>query len=190
MQWIINLSTQPGDIILDYHLGSGTTCAVAHKMDRQYIGIEQMDYIRTIPVKRLAKVINGDQVGVSSDLNWQGGGNFVYFELARWNDIAKQKILQCDTLEELETFFEEMYERYFLNYNLRIKEFKERVLKEENFRKLGLGRLKEIFLAMLDNNQLYVNRSEMADKKFRIRKQLFSEQFLMFSSSFFVVKIK
>lgn len=54
---IIEISTQPGDIILDYHLGSGTTAAVAHKMGRQYIGIEQMDYVETIAVERLKKVI-------------------------------------------------------------------------------------------------------------------------------------
>jgi adenine-specific DNA-methyltransferase len=54
---IIEMSTEVGDIVLDYHLGSGTTAAVAHKMGRQYIGIEQMDYIETIAVERLKKVI-------------------------------------------------------------------------------------------------------------------------------------
>jgi adenine-specific DNA-methyltransferase len=54
---LIEMSTDPGDIILDYHLGSGTTAAVAHKMGRQYIGIEQMDYVETIAVERLKKVI-------------------------------------------------------------------------------------------------------------------------------------
>ena len=61
-----------------------------------------------------------------------------------------------------------MYERYFLNYNLKIKEFKEKVLKEENFRNLSLDEQKKIFVAMLDNNQMYVNKTEMADKKFGI----------------------
>jgi len=57
LQRIIEMSTDPGDIVLDYHLGSGTTAAVAHKMGRQYIGIEQMDYVETIAVERLKKVI-------------------------------------------------------------------------------------------------------------------------------------
>jgi adenine-specific DNA-methyltransferase len=57
IQRIIEISTQPGDIVLDYHLGSGTTAAVAHKMGRQYIGIEQMEYVETIAVERLKKVI-------------------------------------------------------------------------------------------------------------------------------------
>jgi adenine-specific DNA-methyltransferase len=57
LKLIIQSSTQPGDIVLDYHLGSGTTAAVAHKMGRQYIGIEQMEYVETIAVERLKKVI-------------------------------------------------------------------------------------------------------------------------------------
>ena len=61
MQRIIKLSTSESDIVLDYHLGSGTTAAVAHKMNRQYIGVEQMDYINTVTVERLKKVIEGEQ---------------------------------------------------------------------------------------------------------------------------------
>ncbi|NMP94190.1 DNA methyltransferase, partial [Salmonella enterica] len=73
---IIEFSTEKGDIVLDYHLGSGTTAATAHKMNRQYIGIEQMDYIETIAVERLKKVIDGEQGGISKDVDWQGGGSF------------------------------------------------------------------------------------------------------------------
>lgn len=171
VQRIIEISTLPNDIVLDYHLGSGTTAAVAHKMGRQYIGIEQMDYIETIACERLRKVIQGEQGGISKSVNWQGGGDFIYFELAKWNETAKEKILECESLEELENFFDEMYERYFLNYNLKIKEFKEKVLQEENFRKLSLDEQKKIFVAMLDNNQMYVNKTEMADKKFDISEE-------------------
>jgi adenine-specific DNA-methyltransferase len=171
LKLIIQSSTQPNDIVLDYHLGSGTTAAVAHKMGRQYIGVEQMDYIETIACERLRKVIHGEQGGISKSVNWQGGGDFIYFELAEWNETAKEKILECESLEKLEKFFDEMYERYFLNYNLKIKEFKEKVLKEDNFRKLSLDEQKKIFVAMLDNNQMYVNKTEMADNKFGISEE-------------------
>jgi adenine-specific DNA-methyltransferase len=171
MARIIEASTEEGDIVLDYHLGSGTTAAVAHKMGRQYIGVEQMDYVETIAVERLKKVIDGEQGGISKSVNWQGGGDFIYFELAKWNETAKEIILECESLEELEKFFDEMYERYFLNYNLKIKEFKEKVLKEENFRNLSLDKQKKIFITMLDNNQMYVNKTEMADKKFGISEE-------------------
>lgn len=78
---IIELSTQPNDLVMDFHLGSGTTCAVAHKMGRRYIGIEQMDYIEDIAVERLKKVIDGEQGGISKAVEWNGGGSFVYAEL-------------------------------------------------------------------------------------------------------------
>ncbi|MFY9123958.1 MAG: site-specific DNA-methyltransferase, partial [Bacteroidales bacterium] len=95
LKTIIELVTNEGDIVLDYHLGSGTTAAVAHKMNRQYIGIEQLDYQENDSVVRLKNVINGDETGISGyeDVKWQGGGDFIYFELAKWNETAKEKIL-------------------------------------------------------------------------------------------------
>ena len=77
----LEIASKPGDIVLDYHLGSGTTCAVAHKMGRQYIGIEQMDYIENIVVERIKKVIDGEQSGISKSVNWKGGGSFIYYKL-------------------------------------------------------------------------------------------------------------
>ena len=71
---VLELATQRGDIVLDFFLGSGTTAAVAHKMGRQYIGIEQMDYIKPITVERMKKVIAGEQGGVSEAVGWMGGG--------------------------------------------------------------------------------------------------------------------
>ena len=123
--------------------------------------IEQMDYINTVTCPRVQKVMEKEKIDDS----------FIYFELAKWNETAKEKILECESLEELEKFFDEMYEKYFLNYNLKIKEFKEKVLKEENFRNLSLDEQKKIFVAMLDNNQMYVNKTEMADKKFGISEE-------------------
>ena len=171
INFIIEQTTQPGDLVLDYHLGSGTTCAVAHKMRRQYIGIEQMDYIKNIIVERLKKVINGEQGGISKTVHWQGGGDFLYLELAPWNELAKEKIQDCKSLAELSQFFEEMVERYFLNYNLKIKEFKDKVVQEENFIALSLEEQRKIFTAMLDNNQMYVNKTEMEDERFGMDKE-------------------
>ncbi len=89
---IIELTTTPNDLVMDYHLGSGTTCAVAHKMGRRYIGIEQMDYIEDIAVERLKKVIDGEQGGISKALNWSGGGDFVYAELKQIDDFKDCEI--------------------------------------------------------------------------------------------------
>ncbi|MFA7569836.1 MAG: site-specific DNA-methyltransferase [Sulfurimonadaceae bacterium] len=92
LQRIINLSTQPNDLVMDFHLGSGTTCAVAHKMGRKYIGIEQMDYIEDISVERLKKVVDGEQGGISKAVNWQGGGSFIYAELKQINNFKNSQI--------------------------------------------------------------------------------------------------
>jgi adenine-specific DNA-methyltransferase len=79
---ILEASSEEGDLILDFFGGSGTTLAVAHKMKRQYIGIEQMDDQMNIIVDRLCKVISGeDNKGISKQVNWQSGGSFVYCEL-------------------------------------------------------------------------------------------------------------
>ena len=167
---IIESTTILGDLVLDYHLGSGTTAAVAHKMERQYIGIEQMDYIEDIACARLKKVIGGEQGGISKDVGWQGGGDFIYCELAEWNEKAKQKIAACKNLSALEKLFDEMNDKYFLHYNLRVAEFRDKICQEDGFRSLSLSQHKEIFSAMLDLNQLHIPRSEMADKRFGMSK--------------------
>lgn len=171
LQRVISMATDVDDIILDYHLGSGTTTAIAHKMKRQYIGIEQLDYGKDDSVTRLKNVVNGDQSGISKSVNWQGGGDFIYVELAKLNEEAKEKILKSKSLIELEKLFNELYEKYFLNYNVKTKEFKEKIIKEEEFKKLSLNEQKKLFVEMLDMNQIYINFSERADKKYNISKE-------------------
>lgn len=80
---IIEMSTAPGDLVLDSFLGSGTTAAVAHKMGRKYIGIELGNHAYTHCIPRLKKVIDGeDQGGITKAQDWQGGGGFKFYELA------------------------------------------------------------------------------------------------------------
>lgn len=181
LQRIIEMSTQKGDIVMDYHLGSGTTAAVAHKLGRQYIGIEQLDYGKNDSVSRLKNVVKGDKSGISEEenINWKGGGSFVYIELKKWNEEAKEKIAECKSLKELKSLFKELCEKYFLHYNVRVKDFiegdkekkKPAIVDEEPFIKLPLPKQKEMFAKMLDLNQLYVNASEMEDKKFGLSKE-------------------
>ncbi len=167
LKFLIEQSTEPGDIILDYHLGSGTTASVAHKMRRQYIGIEQMDYIQNITCKRLHKVINGEQLGISLSVDWQGGGNFIYCELAKFNEQAKEDIIACNDLPALEKVFTMLCTKYLIDYHFKVKEFQE-VRKEKAFRNLPLKQQKDIFLSMLDLNHMYTNKTEMADSIFNI----------------------
>lgn len=83
---VIEIASNKGDLVMDFFAGSGTTCAVAHKMRRQWIGIEQMDYIDTLTKERLIKVIGGEQGGVSKKVAFKGGGNFAFLELKELND--------------------------------------------------------------------------------------------------------
>lgn len=163
ISYLLEIASNSSDIILDYHLGSGTTAAVAHKMNRQYIGVEQMDYIQNVTVERLKKVIEGEQGGISKSVNWQGGGSFVYLELAKKNKKALEQISNCKSLEELVQLFDELCTKYFLHYNVRIKEFRKEV-ETERFKQLNLKQQKEMFCRMLDLNQLYVNADDRHDK--------------------------
>jgi len=80
---IIEIATNPGDLILDSFAGSGTTGAVAHKMGRRWIMIELGEHCHTHIIPRLKKVIDGeDQGGISKAVNWKGGGGFRYYQLA------------------------------------------------------------------------------------------------------------
>ena len=81
LERILQIATNPSDLVLDSFLGSGTTAAVAHKMNRRYIGIEMGDHAETHCQPRLKKVIEGEQGGISKAVNWQGGGGFHYFRL-------------------------------------------------------------------------------------------------------------
>ena len=80
---VIQLATDEGDIVLDSFLGSGTTCAVAHKMNRKWIGIEMGEQAYDYCKVRMDKVINNqDNGGITKSQNWKGGGGYKFYELA------------------------------------------------------------------------------------------------------------
>ncbi len=175
---IIKILTDKDSIIIDYHAGSGTTAHAVLQLNkedggnRKFILVEQMDYINTVTCERMQKVIKQNSYG-----------NFLYFELAKWNEKAKEKILEAKSLNELVKLFDELYERYFLNYNVKTKEFKERIIKEKNFINLALDEQKRLFIEMLDMNQMYVNFSERKDEKYKI-----SSEDIVLSEDFYNVK--
>jgi adenine-specific DNA-methyltransferase len=189
LERIIHISTKPNDIVLDFFLGSGTTAAVAHKMGRQYIGIEQMDYIETIPIERLKKVIAGEQGGVSKAVNWLGGGDFIYCELMKYNEAYMDRIQAAKTSKELLKIWREMAEGSFLNWYVNpsmpeeaVKDFEAlgtptqpppnpKDLGEVSAGRRGLEKQKHLLAELLDKNQLYVNLSEIDDAQFKVSKE-------------------
>ncbi len=166
MQRIIEYITKAGDIVLDFHLGSGTTAAVAHKIGRQYIGIEQMDYAETLPVERLKKVIAGEQGGISESVNWQGGGDFIFCELMLYNQAYIDKIQSAHSSEVLVALWRDIAENAFLNWYVNPEVPEEAI---NDFIAIGdLEKQKHLLVELLDKNQLYVNLSEIEDADFEV----------------------
>ncbi|MFH7088467.1 MULTISPECIES: site-specific DNA-methyltransferase [Acinetobacter] len=167
LQRIIEIATDEGDLVLDFFSGSGTTAAVAHKLGRKWIAIEQMDYIDEITKTRLKRVINGEDGGISKLVNWNGGGSFVYFELKRYNQAYQDGILAATSKGELDSIYNEMAQNAFLKFWFDKKDFE----REESFRALSLDDRKVLLLQVLDENQLYLNHADMLDSKFKVTQE-------------------
>ncbi len=164
IQRVIEIATNEDDIMLDYHLGTGTTSAVAHKMNRRWVGIEQMDYIENIAKERMKKVVAGEQSGISKSVDWQGGGSFVYLELKKYNQEYVDLIMGATSLSELEDVYVDMRNNAFLKFFFDRKEFE----KDEDFRKADLEERKQKLVDVLDENQLYLNYADMDDTRHKV----------------------
>lgn len=164
LQNIIEMSTEENDIVLDFFGGSGSTAATSHKLKRQYISIEQMDGQIEKTIERLINVTSGkDEKGISKDVNWTGGGSFVYAELKNDAQDFKDAILDMTTTEELLGLFEIAKKSSFLAYRINPKK-----LKASEFEKLSLAEQKQLLSEIIDNNNLYVNYSDIDDSDYGI----------------------
>lgn len=162
---VLELSTDPGDLVLDFFMGSGTTQAVAMKMGRRFIGLEQLDYIEDVTIERLKFVMQGEQTGISEVVGWKGGGSFVYCELAKSNQKFVERIKAAKKDSELEKIWSEMLETGFISCKIDPARFS---MKDEDFIALSLNDKKRILMDLLDMNQLYVNYCDIDDKTFRV----------------------
>ncbi|MBN2286335.1 MAG: site-specific DNA-methyltransferase [Tissierellales bacterium] len=187
LQKILHIGSQQKDIVIDFCAGSATTPAVAHKMDRQWITVEQMDYVDTVAIERLKKVIGKkqkeagkmfeeidcDKGGISKSVNWQGGGDFIYCELMKYNEAYMDKIQAAKTAKELVKLWKDIAENSFLNWYVNpempeeaVNDFIE-IGKTEN----GLEKQKKLLAELLNKNQLYVNLSEIDDADFNVSEE-------------------
>ncbi|MFP6044354.1 DNA methyltransferase [Helicobacter pylori] len=156
LQRILEISTKENDLVCDFFAGSGTTCAVAHKMKRHYIGIEQMDYIETITKERLKKVIEGEQGGISKKCGFKGGGSFVYAELKEVNLEIKKQILNAKSKSECLKIFNALNERFLKRTDCKIDE-----IDSEEFQNLDLNEQKRIYCKRFDSNEDYLNLGDI-----------------------------
>jgi len=181
LQRIIEVSSNIGDLVLDFCLGTGTTAAVAHKLGRQYIGIEQLDYGDKDSVKRLMKVIKGDNVGISKDIKWKGGGEFITCELMKYNEAFMEKIQYANSGEELLEIWKDISDKSFLNWYVNPEAPTDAL---DDFIEIGesdtgLDKQKKLLCELLNKNQLYVNLSEIEDTTFSVSEpdKEFNKQF-------------
>src|SRR5699024_289457 len=158
---ILHIGSKEHDLVLDFFMGSSTTQAVGHKMNRHYIGIEQMDYINTVSVPRLQKVIEGEQGGISKDVEWQGGGSFVYVELMEKNRGFLTSVQNAKTTNEVQEIFTFMLEEAEIDFRVDLETVK------NTLAELSLNDQKKTLIKIIDKNQLYYNYSEIDDKNVR-----------------------
>ncbi len=159
---ILEVTTVEGDIVLDFFGGSGTTAAVSHKMGRQYILCEQMDYIENVTIKRLRKVIEGEQCGISKYVNWQGGGSFVYCELMEQNESIVSALQVADTSEEVQAILNQITDDGLIIPSVLPDDLRSHM---DEFAQMPLEQQKKLVMELIDKNKLYVNLCDMDDEE-------------------------
>jgi adenine-specific DNA-methyltransferase len=119
---IIEMSTRQGELVLDFFAGSATSCAVAQKSKRKWIGIEQGSYFDYITLRRLKNTLFGDKSGITNDTNWKGGGLFKYMRLEGYEDTLNNlEIKRSDTQQKVLDMNPSFKEGYMLNYMLDVE---------------------------------------------------------------------
>jgi len=185
---IIEMATNQNDVVLDFHLGSGTTAAVAMKLNRRFIGIEQLNYLENDSVVRLQNVIKGDPTGISKSVGWnpQNPGlldgdkyehnSFVYCELAQANQQLVEEIMAATEPFKLQEMWERLQEKGFLSYKVSPKMFDEGA---ETFKDLSLDDQKRFLIECLDKNMLYIPLADIDDEAFTLTEndKLLTRQF-------------
>lgn len=183
LKTLIEIGSDAGDTVLDFFMGSATTPAVAMKMNRRFIGIEQMDYINAVSVPRLQKVIAGEQGGISKDVDWHGGGSFVYAELFPKNMEYLQDIIASKTMSELHVVFERMLsgiEGSMAPADISFRADLSKIERDQS--KVKFDDQKRLLVKLLDKNELYYNYSEIDDANVR---KLLSDEDYQFNKSFY-----
>lgn len=163
--YFVRAVTKEDDWVMDFFVGSGTTAAVAMKMKRHFIAVDQMDYIGTETLKRLRKVIEGEQGGISTSVGWQGGGSFVYCELAKSNALFMDEINAAKKEDTLKDIWKRMQETGNLNYKINPADIAESA---EDFNALSLADKKRFLFECLDKNLLYIPVSEVDSEEYSI----------------------
>ncbi|MCT3084758.1 site-specific DNA-methyltransferase [Lactococcus lactis] len=176
----MKMFTDENDLVMDFFMGSGTTQSVALKTSRRFIGIEQLeDTMENVTIPRLQNVISGDGTGISTKVNWQGGGSFIYIELMPKNMGYLQDIIHSKTLDELKIVYNRMLEGTGTMEPADIS-FRADLDKIDWLE--GFNENKRLLIKLLDKNGLYYNYSEIDDANVR---ELISDDDYSFNKQFY-----
>ena len=117
---VIESTSSERSIVMDFFLGSGTAIAAAHKLKRKWIGIEMGEHFYTVVLPRMKRVLAGDKVGISKEVNWQGGGFFKYYEFEQYEDALRRVKYEDSTF--FENPYEDPYNQYVFMRDLKLLE--------------------------------------------------------------------
>ncbi len=157
---ILDMTTDPGDLVVDFHAGTGTTGATALKTGRRFILCEQMDDQIEIIENRLKKTIAGDAAGVSKIAGWSGGGSFVSCELAKCNAVFAEEIAKAADDAALTALLWKILDTGYASHRVWTADVKEY---GPEFAALPTEEKRKVLFDLLDTNMLYVNRSDVDD---------------------------
>lgn len=160
---VIELGSNEGDYVLDFFAGSGTTAAVAMKMKRKFIICEQMDYCETVTIERLKKVLQGEKGGISKEVDWNGGGTFMYCELAKDGQLLLDSIKKSNSENEISDLVKIIIKTHHLKYNI-----DRSFLLSDEFKSISIEDKKAILIEIIDKNNLYIPLSEIEDTDYNI----------------------
>jgi adenine-specific DNA-methyltransferase len=178
LERIIKMCTNENDIVLDFFSGSGTTIATALKLNRKFIGIEQINSQIDIERRRLTEVIGGKQSGISKDVNWQGGGSFVYAELMEKNMGYLKDLEKATTIDELNSVYQRMKQGADYDFRVDLSKYEN----DPERKTMSFEDQKKLLIKMLNKNQLYFNEDNIDDSDVR---DLISDSDYQFNKSFY-----
>ncbi|WP_202965045.1 DNA methyltransferase [Dehalococcoides mccartyi] len=162
---IIELGSNENDYVMDFCAGSGTTAAVAMKMGRKFIVCEQMDYCETVTIERLKKVMDGEEGGISKEVNWKGGSSFIYCELAKFNQTLIDRINKADDPKSIREAAKQVMKTGIVDYRISVSD-----LDVDDFNKLSIEDQRKLLISILDKNALYIPFSEIEDQDYGFSK--------------------
>lgn len=134
-------------------------------MNRKFVTCEQMDYVDTITVPRIKGVISGEENDLLSEVGYEGGGSFVYCELAKANQNFVDEIQSASSLDEIKDIYTRIIETGFISSKVNPKEIDANV---DEFASLSLDDQKRFLMELLDKNLLYVNYCDIDDEEYGI----------------------